>query len=132
MRQAEQEDIVNIDNSPEMQRFAAAMAPARWHVGSNIVGYMPEGDVYCIEGSEQYARDAAREEALRALDCDGACCRDHENCDAEDCSKHTTEPDNSGNYYLDSDDCGYLGPLALHVWYAPCDTPAECAAEDDN
>lgn len=90
----------------------------RWHIGSNTVGYVPEGDVYCMEGTAQDAQAAMREEA---------------ECFADGCDEEADD-ETQGELTIDGQHAWYVydSPTMLdrHFWAVPCDTPDECAAEE--
>lgn len=84
---------------------------ARWHIGHNVPGYLPESDVECIEGSK---RDAARAVRLET-----------------DYLLETFEPDDDVSVSRDPLDAWIKdGSLGIHVWAMPCETPDECSAAE--
>jgi hypothetical protein len=103
----------------------------RWHIGQNMPGYIPNEDPYCLYGTEDEAKHAARDEAIRALDYCNGDCFDHMD-EAERPEEHTVtgDLDTSGDYWLDESDCGMIGSGGLHIWYAQCDEPEECQKQD--
>ena len=118
-----------MSDSPEYQRFLAAMAPpvaretimakTHYHVGSNTPGYLPEGDVYTIE-TEAGAIAALTDDVKRFRD---------DQYDMPRSQRRTSrdKPKDGRVYFTRPGDSYDLG---LVFWWAQC-TEDDCEQSDD-
>lgn len=115
-----------MSDSPEYQRFLAAMAPpvktetimakTHYHVGYNMPGYMPEMDPYVVS-SKRAAISAVKDEASHLND---------DYCEEHNGRHHpyvASGRATDGDIWLAPRDCAGTG-AELHIWYqGPCMCP---------